>query len=97
LELPQTASFTSAALCWSMKGKMKWDDKVINTFPEFKMYNDYLTNEFTIRTYPTHKQTRTLAPVILLIWPGRATLNLKILFFGPKTQHAALGLKHRKL
>ena len=31
------------------EGKMKWDDKVTDYIPEFKMYNPYVTEEFTIR------------------------------------------------
>jgi hypothetical protein len=31
-----------------MKEKIKWDDKV-KYLPNFKMYNEYVTQEFTIR------------------------------------------------
>src|SRR6187402_3658212 len=43
-------AFTTAALAILVdEGKLKWDDKVITYLPNFKMYNDYVTNEFTIR------------------------------------------------
>src|SRR6187402_3467013 len=39
-------AFTSAALAMLVEeGKIKWDDKVIQYIPEFKMYNDYVTKE----------------------------------------------------
>ena len=43
-------AFTAAALAILVdENKIKWDDKVITYIPEFKMYNEYVTNEFTIR------------------------------------------------
>ena len=43
-------AFTSAALAMLVdEGKIKWDDKVVKYLPDFKMYNDYVTQEFTIR------------------------------------------------
>lgn len=36
-------AFTSAALAILIdQGKLKWEDKVIDYIPEFKMYNDYV-------------------------------------------------------
>jgi CubicO group peptidase (beta-lactamase class C family) len=37
------------------EGKIKWDDKVIKYLPNFKMYNEYVTQEFTIRDLLTHR------------------------------------------
>lgn len=43
-------AFTAAALgILNDEGKLKWDDKVIDYIPEFRMYNAYVTEEFTIR------------------------------------------------
>jgi CubicO group peptidase (beta-lactamase class C family) len=36
------------------EGKIKWDDKV-KYLPNFKMYNEYVTQEFTIRDLLTHR------------------------------------------
>jgi CubicO group peptidase (beta-lactamase class C family) len=63
-------SFTSAALALLVdEGKIKWDDKVITYLPEFKMYNDYVTNEFTIRDLLTHRSGLGLGAGDLMIWP----------------------------
>ena len=49
-------AFTAAALAILVdEGKLKWDDKVISYIPEFKMYNTYVTNEFTVRDLLTHR------------------------------------------
>jgi len=49
-------AFTSAALAMLVdEGKIKWDDKVVKYLPDFKMYNDYVTQEFTIRDLLTHR------------------------------------------
>lgn len=64
-------AFTSAALAILVdEGKVKWDDKVIKYLPNFKMYNDYVTNEFTIRDLLTHRSGLGLGAGDLMIWPG---------------------------
>ncbi|TDE54377.1 serine hydrolase [Flavobacterium sp. GT3P67] len=63
-------AFTSAALAILVdEGKVKWDDKVIKHLPNFKMYNDYVTNEFTIRDLLTHRSGLGLGAGDLMIWP----------------------------
>lgn len=63
-------SFTSAALAILVdEGKINWDDKVINYLPQFKMYNEYVTNEFTIRDLLTHRSGLGLGAGDLMIWP----------------------------
>ena len=63
-------AFTSAALAMLVdEGKLKWDDKVITYLPNFKMYNDYVTNEFTIRDLLTHRSGLGLGAGDLMIWP----------------------------
>ena len=65
-------AFTSAALAMLVdEGKIKWDDKVIQYIPEFKMYNDYVTQEFTIRDLLTHRSGLGLGAGDLMIWPDR--------------------------
>ncbi|WP_264565193.1 serine hydrolase [Flavobacterium sp. N3904] len=64
-------AFTSAALAILVdEGKLKWDDKVITYLPNFKMYNEYVTNEFTIRDLLTHRSGLGLGAGDLMIWPG---------------------------
>ena len=63
-------AFTSAALAMLVdEGKIKWDDKVVKYLPNFKMYNEYVTNEFTIRDLLTHRSGLGLGAGDLMIWP----------------------------
>ncbi|MDG1871029.1 MAG: serine hydrolase [Flavobacterium sp.] len=63
-------AFTSAALAMLVdEGKIKWDDKVVKYLPNFKMYNDYVTQEFTIRDLLTHRSGLGLGAGDLMIWP----------------------------
>lgn len=63
-------AFTAAALAMLVdEKKINWDDKVIQYLPEFKMYNDYVTKEFTIRDLLTHRSGLGLGAGDLMIWP----------------------------
>ncbi|PJJ09054.1 CubicO group peptidase (beta-lactamase class C family) [Flavobacterium sp. 1] len=63
-------AFTATALAILIdEGKLKWDDKVVTYLPNFKMYNDYVTNEFTIRDLLTHRSGLGLGAGDLMIWP----------------------------
>lgn len=63
-------AFTAAALAILVdEGKIKWDDKVITHIPEFKMYNGYVTKEFTIRDLLTHRSGLGLGAGDLMVWP----------------------------
>lgn len=63
-------AFTSAALAMLVdEGKVKWDDKVVKYLPNFKMYNDYVTTEFTILDLLTHRSGLGLGAGDLMIWP----------------------------
>ncbi|MFC3052330.1 serine hydrolase [Kordiimonas pumila] len=51
-----TKAFTAAALAILVdEGKLRWDDKVIDHLPQFKMYDSYVTQEFTVRDLLTHR------------------------------------------
>ncbi len=51
-----TKSFTSASLSQLVtEGKIKWDDKVTDYLPYFKMYNNYVTGEMTVRDLLCHR------------------------------------------
>lgn len=63
-------AFTAAALAILVdEGKIKWDDKVQQHIPEFKMYNDYVSREFTIRDLLTHRSGLGLGAGDLMVWP----------------------------
>ena len=58
-------AFTAAALGMLVdEGKIKWDDKVIDYVPEFRLYNPYVTEEFTIRDLLTHRSGWAWVPGI---------------------------------
>lgn len=51
-----TKSFTAAALSQLVdEGKINWDDKVTDYLPWFRMYNNYVTGEMTIRDLLCHR------------------------------------------
>lgn len=63
-------AFTTTALGMLVdQKKIKWDDKVLQYIPEFKMYNDYVTHEFTIRDLVTHRSGLGLGAGDLMVWP----------------------------
>ncbi len=70
-------AFTTATLGLLVDAKkLKWDDKVIRYIPEFKMYNDYVTNDFTIRDLLTHRSGMGLGAGDLMIWPDSSDFTI---------------------
>lgn len=73
-----TKAFTSAALGILIdEGKLKWDSKVIDFIPEFRLYNPYVTEEFTIRDLLTHRSGLGLGAGDLMIWPDSTDFTKK--------------------
>ena len=71
-------AFTSAALAILVdEGKIKWEDKVITHIPEFKMYDDYVTANFTIIDLLTHRSGLGLGAGDLMIFPDGADFTVK--------------------
>ncbi|MEO6489534.1 MAG: serine hydrolase [Ferruginibacter sp.] len=65
-----TKAFTAAALGILVdEGKIKWDDKVIEYIPEFRMYSPYVTDAFTIRDLLTHRSGLGLGAGDLMFFP----------------------------
>jgi len=63
-------AFTTTALAMLVdQGRLSWDDKVTKFIPEFRMYDDYVTREFTIRDLLTHRSGLGLGAGDLMIWP----------------------------
>lgn len=63
-------AFTTAALATLVdRGKINWDDKVIDFLPSFQMYDTWVTKEITIRDLVTHRS-------------GLATFSGDILWLG---------------
>ncbi len=64
-------AFTTTALGILVdEGKLSWDSKVNDIIPEFRLYNPYVTEEFTIRDMLTHRSGLGLGAGDLMIWPG---------------------------
>jgi len=71
-------SYTAAALGMLVdEGKIKWDDKVTDYIPEFKMYNPYVTEEFTIRDLLTHRSGLGLGAGDLMMFPDQSDFTKK--------------------
>lgn len=65
-----TKSFTATAIGMLVdEGKVKWDDPVTQYLPWFKLYDPYVTQNFTIRDLLTHKSGLTTFSGDL-IWYG---------------------------
>ena len=63
-------AFTSAALGMLIdEGILNWDDRVTDYIPEFKLYDAYVTNEFTIRDLLTHRSGMGLGAGDLMMFP----------------------------
>ncbi|RAK00175.1 CubicO group peptidase (beta-lactamase class C family) [Larkinella arboricola] len=71
-------AFTAAALGILIdEGKMTWDDKVIDYIPEFRLYNAYVTEEFTVRDLLTHRSGLGLGAGDLMFFPDSSDFTLK--------------------
>lgn len=73
-----TKAFTAAALGILVdEKKITWDKKVIDVIPEFKMYDPWVTSEFTVRDLLTHRSGLGLGAGDLMIWPDSSTVTKK--------------------
>lgn len=69
-----TKAFTTAALGQLIdQGKLTWDTKVTDIIPEFKLYDAYVTNEFTVRDLITHRSGLGLGAGDLMVFPATNT------------------------
>jgi CubicO group peptidase (beta-lactamase class C family) len=70
-------AFTSAAIgMLADEGKLKLDDKVTDYIPEFKMFDPYVTVEFTIRDLLTHRSGLGLGAGDLMDWPDSTDFTI---------------------
>jgi len=71
-----TKAITAAALGILVdEKKITWDTKVTDVIPEFKMYDPYVTSEFTVRDLLTHRSGLGLGAGDLMIWPDSSTVT----------------------
>ncbi|PHS23964.1 MAG: hypothetical protein COA84_10125 [Robiginitomaculum sp.] len=65
-----TKAFTSAALAVLVdEGTVRWDDRVIDYLPGFRMSDPWVTREFTIRDLLTHRSGLGRGAGDLMLWP----------------------------
>ncbi len=75
-------AITAAALGMLVDdGKIKWDDKVRDYIPEFKLYSPYVTEEFTIRDLLTHRSGLGLGAGDLMFFPDSSDFELKDIIY----------------
>ncbi len=66
-----TKAFTAAALAILVdEGKIQWDGKVIDYLPQFRMFDPYVTREFTIRDLLTHRSGLGMGAGDLMFFPA---------------------------
>jgi CubicO group peptidase (beta-lactamase class C family) len=71
-----TKAFTAAALGMLVdEKKMSWDDKVVDYIPGFKLYNPYVTQEFTVRDLLTHRSGLGLGSGDLMMFPDSSNFT----------------------
>ena len=75
-------AFTAATLAILVdEKKLSWDDKVIKYIPEFRLYNSYVTEDFTIRDLLTHRSGLGLGAGDLMIWPDSANFTINEIIY----------------
>jgi CubicO group peptidase (beta-lactamase class C family) len=73
-----TKAFTAAALGILVdEKKITWDTKVTDVIPEFKMFDPYVTSEFTITDLLSHRSGLGLGAGDLMFWPDSSTVSKK--------------------
>jgi CubicO group peptidase (beta-lactamase class C family) len=69
-------AFTSAALGILVdEGKLKWETKVTDIIPEFRLYNSYVTEDFNIKDLLTHRSGMGLGAGDLMLWPDSSSFT----------------------
>lgn len=71
-------AFTTAALSILIdEGKISWKDKVKDHIPEFKMYNEYVTENFLIEDLLCHRSGLGLGIGDLMMFPDGTDFTIK--------------------
>ncbi len=85
-----TKAFTATALAILVEdGKLRWDDRVIDHLPDFRMYDAWVTREITVRDLLVHRSGLGRGQGDLMFVPStnisRADLVRRIRFLKPAT------------
>jgi CubicO group peptidase (beta-lactamase class C family) len=88
-------AFTAAALAMLVdEGKIKWDDKVTQYIPNFKLYNPYVTEEFTIRDLLTHRSGLGLGAGDLMMFPDSNTFTRQQIIYNLRYLKQVSSFRH---
>ena len=72
-----TKAFTAASLAILVEeGRLSWHDRVVEYIPEFKMYNEYVTQNFIIQDLLTHRSGLGLGAGDLQFWPAGSDFTM---------------------
>ena len=75
-------AFTTAALGMLVdEGKLNWDDKVRKYIPEFKLYDPWVTEAFTIRDLLCHRSGMGLGAGDLMFFPDSSDFTIPDILF----------------
>ena len=70
-------AFTTTALAILVdEGKITWQDRVVDHIPEFRMYNEYVTQNFNIQDLLTHRSGLGLGAGDLQKWPAGSDFTI---------------------
>jgi CubicO group peptidase (beta-lactamase class C family) len=70
-------AFTTAALGMLVdEGKLDWDDKVRKYIPEFRLFDPYVTEEFTVRDLLCHRSGLGLGAGDLMFFPDSSDFTI---------------------
>ncbi|HEY4147181.1 serine hydrolase [Pinirhizobacter sp.] len=83
-----TKAFTTAALAILVdQGKLRWDDRVVDKLPGFRMYDAYASNEMTVTDLLVHRSGLGLGEGDMMMFPtsdrSRAELVHDIRYLKP--------------
>ncbi len=71
-------AFTAAALAILVdEKKLRWDTRVTAVIPEFKLYNPYVTDEFTVMDLMTHRSGLGLGAGDLMFFPDGSDFTIQ--------------------
>ena len=87
--------FTCTALAiLADEGKLNWDDKVTKFLPDFKMYDDCVTKEITIKDLVTHRAGLGLGQGDLMFFPEGGTISTEQLIHNIRYLKPAYSLRN---
>lgn len=89
-----TKAFTAAAMGILVdEGKVRWEDKVRDYIPEFKMYDPYVTEAFTIRDLLSHHSGLADGEGDLMIIPDSSDFTVKDIIYNMRFLKPAYGFR----